>query len=581
MYRRGPDMWVRTAARLLWSAMGVLVSFCAVGAASRVSFLEVSEAAGVDFHYTHGGTGQKFFIETMGPGAAFLDYDNDGLLDIYAVNSHSLERGVTPTETNKLYRNGGSGGFSEIAEMAGADDGGYGVGVTAADYDNDGHMDLFVSNYGPNALYRNAGDGTFVAVTTDAGVGDARWGTGCAWLDIDNDGTLDLYVANYVDYSMDAPGQDLTPYMLADGKNSAQDLKAYPSPENFSGAADVLYHGADGTFTDVTADAGVLNVDGKGMGVVCADYDVDGDVDIFIANDQRPNFLYQNDGTGKFVDVALIAGVGYSGDGQMEASMGADFGDYDNDGLLDLVVPNFQHEPTSLYRNDGDGMFSYASMHSGIGGASLPFVGWSTAFFDFDNDGLLDVFIANGHTLDNIELFDATSSYAQRNQLFSNLGDGRFAEVTQLLGPGLAITSVSRGAIFGDYDNDGDVDIFVVNSTKRANLLRNEGGNGEGNWLMVKTLGVTSNRDGVGARITVRTGGIEQVREIRTGSGLYGQNDLRATFGLGVQSRIDVLEVRWPSGIVDRIEEIQSNRIVTVQEGVGLLDLLLPKGVSQ
>jgi hypothetical protein len=337
----------------------------------------------------------------------------------------------------------------------------------------------------------------------------------------------------------------------------------------------------DGTFTDVTADAGVLNPEGKGMGVVCADYDVDGDMDIFVANDQRPNFLYQNDGAGKFVDVALIAGVGYSGDGRMEASMGADFGDYDNDGLLDLVVPNFQHEPTSLYRNDGDGMFSYASMHSGIGGASLPFVGWSTAFFDFDNDGLLDVFIANGHTLDNIELFDATSSYAQRNQLFGNLGDGKFAEVTDLLGAGLAITRVSRGASFGDYDNDGDVDIFVVNSTKRADLLRNEGGNREGNWFMVRTLGVTSNRDGVGARITINAGGVQQVREIRTGSGLYGQNDLRATFGVGPQSRIDVLEVRWPSGVVDRIQEIQTNRIVTVQEGVGLLDLPLPKGVSR
>ncbi len=574
-------MRVCTAALLTWSALGMFVSLSVVGAAGQVSFLEVSEAAGVDFHYTHGGTGQKYFIETMGPGTAFLDYDDDGLLDIYAVNGHSLERGVTPTETNKLYRNVGSGRFVELAGTAGVDDGGYGVGVTAADYDNDGDADLYVSNYGPNALYRNAGDGTFAAVTTETGVGDDRWGTGCAWLDIDNDGSLDLYVANYVDYAIDAPGHDLTPYILADGKRSTQDLKAYPSPENFSGTADVLYHGVDGTFTDVTADAGVLNPEGKGMGVVCADYDVDGDVDIFVANDQRPNFLYQNDGAGKFVDVALIAGVGYSGDGRMEASMGADFGDYDNDGLLDLVVPNFQHEPTSLYRNDGDGMFSYASMHSGIGGASLPFVGWSTAFFDFDNDGLLDVFIANGHTLDNIELFDATSSYAQRNQLFGNLGDGKFAEVTDLLGAGLAITRVSRGASFGDYDNDGDVDIFVVNSTKRADLLRNEGGNREGNWFMVRTLGVTSNRDGVGARITINAGGVQQVREIRTGSGLYGQNDLRATFGVGPQSRIDVLEVRWPSGVVDRIQEIQTNRIVTVQEGVGLLDLPLPKGVSR
>jgi hypothetical protein len=403
-------------------------------------------------------------------------------------------------------------------------------------------------------------------------VGDDRWGTGCAFLDYDNDGSLDLYVANYVDYSLDAAGQDLTPYVIAADEIPTAGLRACPSPDNFHGVSDVLYRNAgDGTFADVTVQAGVLNPDGKGMGVVCGDYDDDGDVDIFVANDQTPNFLYNNGGEGRFTDVALIAGVGYSGDGRMEASMGADFGDYDNDGFLDLVVSNFQREPTSLYRNEGDGMFSYESSRSGLGQTSLPFVGWSTAFFDYDNDGFLDVFIANGHTLDNIELFDANASYAQRNQLFANLGAGRFEEITDGLGPALAIVKVSRGASFGDYDNDGDIDIFVVNSVERADLLRNDGGNIQGNWLRVRTLGTTSNRDGIGARIRIRADGLSQIREIKSGSGLYGQNDPRAIFGLGKRTHIDLLEVRWPSGIVDRIHDISTNQTLVVSEGVGIL----------
>jgi hypothetical protein len=536
--------------------------------------VDVTEQAGIDFRYTHGGIGQKYFIETMGPGCAFLDYDGDGFLDIFALNGHALGDVEEPEETNKLYRNNGNGTFAEVAHEAAVEDGGYGVGVTVADYDNDGDVDIYITNYGPNVLYRNGGDGTFVDLTTRAGVGDELWGTGCAFLDYDNDGFLDLYVANYVEYSLDPPSEDLTPYVIGSqsGDKSAKDLRAYPSPDNFNGSPDVLYRNeGDGTFADLTAQAGVFNPAGKGMGVVCGDYDNDGDMDIFVANDQSPNFLYQNDGNSTFADVALIAGVGYSGDGRMEASMGADFGDYDNDGFLDLVVPNFQREPTSLYRNEGDGMFSYESLRSGIGRPSLPYVGWSTAFFDYDSDGFLDVFTANGHTLDNVALFDATTTYPQRNQLFRNTGAGRFEEVSHLSGEGLSIAKVSRGATFGDYDNDGDVDIFVVNSIGRADLLRNEGGNAR-NWFQVRTIGVNSNRDGVGARIEILADGLRQIREIKTGSGLYSQNDLRACFGLGKSERIDVLEVRWPSGTVDRITQVPVNRTVAVEEGVGLLD---------
>ncbi len=554
----------------VWQAMACcLTAILPVSAA--VTFVDVAKESGVVFHYTHGGTGEKLFIETMGPGCAFLDYDDDGHLDIYAVNGHSLQQGAELTQTNRLFRNNGSGAFDDVSAATAVDDRGYGVGVTAADYDNDGDTDIFVSNYGPNVLYTNSADGVFRESTTAAGVGDARWGTGCTFLDFDNDGLLDLYVANYLDYSLDQPGKDLTPYVVAAGADTPRmDLRAYPSPDNFDGAADVLYRNVgDGTFVDVTEKAGVLNPDGKGMGVVSSDYDVDGFVDLFVANDQRANFLYRNSGDGTFTDMALIAGVGYSGDGRMEASMGADFGDYDNDGLLDLVVPNFQREPTSFYRNEGDGMFAYESSRSGIGRATLPYVGWSTAFFDYNNDGFLDVFIANGHTLDNIELFDASTTYAQRNQLFTNRGDGTFDEVTDEAGPGLAIMKVSRGAAFGDYDDDGDVDIFVVHSTQAADLLRNEGANHEGHWLHVRVVGVTSNRDGIGAKIEIRADGLNQIREIKSGSGLYGQSDLRATFGLGDRTHIQRLQVHWPSGVVDHIDDLLADQTVVVMEGEG------------
>ncbi|MCY3738789.1 MAG: CRTAC1 family protein [Gemmatimonadaceae bacterium] len=552
-------------------AATLLLLLTAPSADGQVTFLDVTDQAGVGFHYTHGGTGRKHFIETMGPGCAFLDYDGDGRLDIYAVNGHALD-GSEPIEANELYRNLGDGTFREVGREAGADDRGYGVGVTAADYDNDGDLDLFLTNYGPNVLLRGRGDGTFADHTAQAGVGDSLWGTGCAFLDYDNDGLLDLYVANYVEYSLDAEGRDLTPYFLsAPGQELSADLRAYPSPENFPGSPDVLYRNAgDGTYADVTAAAGVLDPAGKGMGIVCADYDGDGDSDVFVANDQTANFLYRNDGDGTFTDVALLSGVGYSGDGRPEASMGADFGDYDNDGLLDLVVPNFHREPTSLYRNEGDGLFSWESMRSGLGRPSLAWVGWGTAFLDYDNDGFLDVFVANGHTLDNADLFDASSSYAQPDQLFRNIA-GRFEDVSAASGEALAAAKVSRGAAFGDYDDDGDTDIFVVHSTGRADLLRNEGGNA-GHWLQVRTVGERANRDGVGARIEVVSGDLRQVREIRTGSGLYSQNDLRASFGLGERERVELLEVRWPGGGVDRVEGLSVNRLVVVAEGVGLVE---------
>jgi hypothetical protein len=535
----------------------------------RPCFADVTEEVGLSFRHVHGGTGKRYFIETMGPGIAFLDYDGDGHLDIYAVNGQYTADTTAVPATNVLYRNNGDGTFADVTQKAGVGDTGYGVGITAADYDNDGDLDMYVTNYGPNVLYRNNGDGTFADVTREAGVGDGQWGVGCAFLDYDGYGLLDLYVANYVDFSLDAPLKTMTPYM-APGGRIQKGVTAYPHPDNFLGVPDVLYHNnGDGTFTDVTRKAGVFNLDeGKGMGMACGDYDNDGDVDIYVGNDRTPNFLYRNNGGGTFTDMALMAGVGYNEDGKTESSMGVDFGDYDNDGLLDLIVPNFQGETCTLYHNEGNGFFLDVSASSGIGAATRPYVGWGAGFLDYDNDGDLDLFIAAGHVLDNVKLFDANTSYPQRNFLFQNNGPRggyTFTDVSARAGSGLAVKKPSRGAAFGDYDRDGDVDILVVNCNDSITLLRNDGDH-RGHWLGVKTIGTRSNRDGIGARIRVTAGDLVQIREIKSGGSLYCQSDLRAHFGLGDRMRVDRLEIRWPSGIRQTIENLAVDQVVTVRE---------------
>ncbi len=540
------------------------------GDAQGVRFVDITVQAGVGFRHVHGGSGQKYFVETMGAGCAFFDYDGDGDLDLYAVNGAPLPEFVgNETPTNKLYRNNGDGTFTDVTERAAVGDTGYGTGCATGDYDNDGDLDLYVTNYGPNLLYRNNGDGTFTDVTERAAVGDSHWGAGCAFLDYDNDGDLDLYVANYLDYSLDDPRIDLIPYIVDYHGTRASDLKTYPHPHNFNDAPDRLYrNNGDETFTDVADVAGVANTAGKSLGVVVTDYDDDGDPDLYVANDMVGNFLYRNNGDGTFTDVGLISGVGYNENGQEEGGMGVDAGDYDNDGWMDLIVTNFQHETYTLYRNNGDGTFTDVSFASGTGRVTRPYLGWGVGFFDYNNDGHSDLFAANGHVQDNIERLDGSTSYPQRNLLFHNNGDGTFADASLKSGDGMRLVKSSRGTAFGDYDNDGDVDLFVLNSNERADLLRNDGGN-RNNYLTVRTVGTVSNRDGIGARVKVVSGRLRQMKEVRSGSSYLSQNDLRVHFGLGSCSTVDTLMIRWPSGTVQVLTDIPVNRVWTVTEQAG------------
>jgi hypothetical protein len=560
--------------------------------AEGVQFVDVTAESGITFKHVHGGGGenpQKYFIETMGAGCAFFDYDNDGDLDIYAVNGYDLTKKVPAKVTDALYRNRGDGTFTDVTKEAGieADNAGYGMGCCVGDYDNDGYADLYVTNYGPNVLYHNNGDGTFTDVTQKAGVGDPRWSTGCAFADYDLDGDLDLYVANYVAFSLEHPGENLTPYVSMAAMEKLKGipqkhLKAYPHPDNYEGVPDVLYrNNGDGTFTDVTRKAGVFSPGGKGLGVVWGDYDNDGDPDLFVGNDQTPNFLYRNNGNGTFTDVALMAGVAYTEDGRTQASMGVDFGDYNNDNLLDLYLTNFQGEPNALYRNDGTGFFSDMTFPSGTGNPSLPYVGWGTGFFDYNHDGFWDLFVTNGHVLDNVALFDNLSSYPQPNLLFRNTGPGpdgsyRFTNVTSTSGKALSIKRVGRGVAFGDYDNDGDTDLLLSNSNGPLILLRNEG-DAQNHWLTLKLTGgvgrkpPVSNRDAIGARVKVVVGRSSRIAEVKSGGSYLSQSDVRLNFGLGKRTKADRIEIRWPSQRVEVLREVPADQIITVREGEGMV----------
>jgi hypothetical protein len=523
---------------------------------AAVQFVDVAEASGIHFTHFDGRSGRKYVLEIVGSGAAFFDYDGDADPDIYLVNGAALPGYEGPPgSTDLLYENRG-GSFTDVTEKAGIRQSAYGHGCAAGDYDGDGDLDLYVTRFGDNALYRNNGNGTFTDVAKEAGVTEPNWSTSCAFADYDLDGDLDLYVVNYLEFSVAE-----NPWCGLKEKG----FRAYCEPNNFPGQPDALYrNNGNGTFTNVTKEAGVLDR-GKGLGVVWGDYDNDGDPDLYVANDSTENLLYRNRGNGTFEEVGFASGVAVSQDGVVQNGMGTAFGDWNNDGWLDLIVTNYAKQMNSLYRNDGDGFFTDLSTSSRTGAVSYPEVGWGTEFFDYDNDGWLDIFVANGHLHDNLADLGQEGTYGQRNFLFKNRRDGTFDEISNHLGPSMRLEEVSRGAAFADYDLDGDVDILVTNSHGPPRLLRNDGGN-RGHWLAILLAPANGHADAIGARVIARVGNTMQLREVRSGSGYLSQNELKMIFGLGDSTAVDRLEIAWPSGRKQVLEHVPANQTLTVRE---------------
>ena len=520
-----------------------------------VVFTDVTAEAGIEFEHHNGRSGQKYLPETLGSGCAFLDYDGDGRPDIFLVNSRPWTGGGK--ETSKLYRNLGGGRFEDVTEAAGLALSLYGLGAAAADYDNDGFVDLYVTVLDGDRLFRNRGDGTFADVTRAAGIDNARFGTSAAWLDYDLDGHLDLFVANYVQWSAE---KDL--WCSMDGSK-----KTYCTPESYPGQPSVLYRNrGDGTFADVSAAAGIDDPTAKALGIAVFDYDGDGRPDIFQANDTQPNKLYRNEGDGTFSERGVSAGIAYAEDGTARGAMGVDAADYDRSGRFHLLVGNFANEMLNLFHNEGNGLFVDEAPTSAIGRDSLLSLTFGAFFFDYDLDGHLDIFCANGHLDEEIEIVQPSVRFAQAPLLFRNDGRGRFELATAAAGPDLNEPLVARGAAYADYDGDGDLDILVTTNDGPAKLLRNDGADAN-NYLRVRLRGDRSNRDGLGTRIEVVSASGRQVRVVRGGSSYCSQSETVATFGLGRDPVVTSLQARWPSGAVDTFEDLAPNRQITIREG--------------
>ena len=526
-------------------------------------FTDVTTEAGITFKHVNGKSEHKHIIETMGSGVVFFDYDGDDDADLYFVNSGTIPgKDIPEADTknhwgNVLYRNDGNGHFTDVTEESGTGDSGYGMAASAADIDNDGDSDLYVANYGQDSLYQNNGDGTFTDITKKSGIDNTQWSIAAVYLDYDLDGDLDIFVVNYLVYALSMP---VTKYKGVIG---------YGHPRSYEGTADVLYrNNGDGTFTNIADSAGLVNPsEGRGMGAVAFDYNLDKYPDIYVTNDTSRNFLYQNNGDGTFTDESLFLGVGYDENGTPEGSMGVDSGDYDRDGLMDLIVAN--SEKATLYkleRPENDNFyFTDTTVATGLQQPTLPYVGFSPLFIDYDNDGYLDIFSANGHPQDVIEVLTDHETYGQRDQLFHNNGDQTYTEVSDQLGRYSKEERVGRASAFSDYDNDGDIDIIIVNSNQRAVLLRNESLS-INNWLRIKLIGTKSNRDGIGSRVKVKTAGIEQIAEVKSGSGYASGSDIRLSFGLGKATIIDSIVIEWQSGIVQKLTNVQINQTLQIKE---------------
>ncbi len=534
----------------------------------RDQFVGVAEKSGIRFTLTSGGLNKRYIIEAKGGGGvAWIDYDNDGFPDLFLENGATFEtwkQGASPR--SRLYHNNGDGTFTDVSEHSGLDHTGWGMGVCVGDYDNDGFDDLYVTYYGGNALYHNNGNGTFTDVTEKAGVGGHGWGMGCAFGDYDNDGKLDLYVANYLDVDI------LHLASMGSAPNCTyRGIPTFCGPLGLPGDRDILFHNnGDGTFSDVTARAGIDPGKYYGLGVVWCDYDRDGRPDIYVANDSSPSSLYHNNGDGTFTDVGVQAGVAFGSEGQQQAGMGTDFADYDNDGWGDIVKGNFSDDTKNLYHNNRDGTFTDVTYPAGLGEVGWLFTTFGAKFLDYDNDGWKDIILVNGQVIPQIDRYQTGITYAERKLLFHNRGDGKFEEVGLESGPGLAVRTVSRGLATADYDNDGDLEILVSNMNGAPDLLRHLRKN-PNHSILVKTVGTKSNRDGIGAEVKVTAGNLTQYDTVRSGGSYLSSSDLRLHFGLGTRTAIDRIEVRWPSGQTQTVKQPPVDHILVIKEGDGLV----------
>jgi enediyne biosynthesis protein E4 len=529
-------------------------------------FRDVARDAGLTARNYYGGeTSKKYIIEANGCGVAFFDYDNDGWLDIFLINGSRLEgfpKGQEPS--NHLFHNNRDGTFTDVTRKAGLVRHGWGQGVCIGDYDNDGFEDVFVTYWGFNVLYHNNGDGTFTDVSQHAGLAGERprWGSGCAFLDYDRDGKLDLFVANYLVFDLKtAPDPGSNPYCIYRG------LSVNCGPRGLTGETNLLYHNnGDGTFTDVSDKAGITQVRGNyGLGVLTGDFDNDGWPDIYVADDDTPCILFHNQHNGTFEDRGLLAGVSFDVNGRVTAGMGVSAGDYDCNGWLDIFRTNFSDETPTLYQNNGDGNFTDVTEPAGVGGHTR-YVGWGCGFFDPDNDGWSDIFYCNGHVYPELARAHLDVSYAEPRVLFRNTGQGRFEDVSSRAGACIDTPSTSRGCAFGDFDNDGDVDIVINNMNDIPSLLRCDRTN-DGHWITLRAVGTKSNRSGIGARVRCVTGNHAQIDEVRSGGSYLSQNDLRIHFGLGSAKTVDLLEIQWPSGMADSFRKLAADRFIEVREG--------------